>query len=534
LEEARARIDVPDEEALAQDLPAEDRRALGAWFTPAALVAQVIAHAKDHLPKPPVRVVDPACGAGAFLVGAQAAFPSAALLGVELSPDSAAHARARLPGARIVEGDALRGGLRAALGPASRGWELWIGNPPYNGTSALLRDPLAYAELRALLPKDFALPPGTSLRDDFAFFLLVAADRLSRQKGVLAFITSATLLDAFLYAPLRRFLLERLSLCEVLALPAGTFEETRVRACVTIWRSRSPAKVAPLFRTLGPKAEGFPPGPAVPLTPEAPDFALRPVEPEAAALDARWREDGEPITELLPISFPGLKTRFDELLTDSDPDRLLARVDAFLRCSNDRLEPFAASHALPPKTWAKLAALKANLPKGCGADASRVRPFFRYAGAKHRGQVPASARAYCYLDRALIPRGDHRLRGGYDPHRGEVKLLFNVRELPLSAALLTEEGCVHDHRHARFAPLHVPARILTEGLGVTRYSEALGPLVPNLSEKGRAMADRLGGPRALYERLVAFVNSKPVQEVWAPAFGAHRALPVPSKLEKWT
>src|SRR5690606_5979307 len=107
-------------------------------------------------------------------------------------------------------------------------------------------DPEAYDRLRALLSEP--LPRGTSLRDDYAFFLLVAADRLSRQPGALAFITSATLLDAFLYAPLRRHLLKTLRLCAVELLPPGAFRGTRVRTCITVWRSPHQAASPATFR----------------------------------------------------------------------------------------------------------------------------------------------------------------------------------------------------------------------------------------------------------------------------------------------
>jgi hypothetical protein len=163
-------------------------------------------------------------------------------------------------------------------------------------------------------------------------------------------------------------------------------------------------------------------------------------------------------------------------------------------------------------------------------DPACVRPFFRYAGARHRGALPPEARAFCYLDRRLIPRGDHRLRGPWDPNRGAVKLLFNVRELPLSAALLEEEGCVHDHRHARFAPLLVPQRVRDEGLDITRVTrsaEALGPLVPNLSPRGLAWAEQLGGPLAAYRAIVRFLNGPEVQGRWAPVYGASRVVHVP-------
>lgn len=507
-----------DEEALVHHFPGLDRRAQGAFFTPAPLVERTLALALQHAGEGPLAVVDPACGAGAFLAAAARALPSAWLGGLELSPEVARACQARVPQALVLTGDALRGGLEpllAHLPPGHR--EVWVGNPPYNGTSPLLKDREAWQRLRSLLA--LRLPRGTSLRDDFAFFLLLAAHRLAARPGVLAFITPTSLLDSFLYAPLREALLRTLCLREVVELGAGAFAGTQVRTCITVWTSPPQPRVRPVHERQGLRT---------PFAPEPPEWRLAPTPAEAAELDSRWRQQGEPLTTLVPVSLPGVKTRFDELLVDERPERLLARVEAFARTPPEQLEEFARAHGLPAKLLPKLRALKEG--PAFGVEPACVRPFFRYAGARHRGALPEQARAWCYLDRRLIPRGDHRLRGPYDPHRGAVKLLFNVRELPLSAALLEEEGCVHDHRHARFAPLWVPERVREEGLEVTRgvgSVEELGPLVPNLSARGRAWAERLGGPREVFRALVRFINGPQVQEVWAPVYGASRVVPVP-------
>ena len=513
-----------DEEALVHRFPGLDRRASGAFYTPAPLVERTLALALAHAGDGPLTVVDPACGAGAFLAAAARARPEAHLAGLELTPEVAQACQTRVPQAQVLVGDALRGGLEpllARIPPAHR--EVWVGNPPYNGTSALLKDPTAYARLRALLP--LTLLPGTSLRDDFAFFLLLAAHRLAQRPGVLAFITPASLLDAFAYAPLREALLHTLTLHEVVDLGPGLFAGTQVRTCITVWTSPPEARGTPRYTPPAPDGAA---SPGEPFTPTAPEWRLLPTPTEATHLDARWREEGEPLTTLVPVSLPGVKTRFDELLVDADPARLLARVEAFARTPPEALEAFARAHGIPDELVPKLRALQAGPP--FTVEPSLVRPFFRYAGAKHRGRVPEEARAFCYLDRRLIPRGDHRLRGPWDPHRGAVKLLFNVRELPLSAALLEEEGCVHDHRHARFAPLWVPQRLRDEGLGLTRSARSeqeLGPLVPNLSPRGLAWAETLGGPLAAFQHLVRFLNGPEVQRVWAPVYGASRVVPVP-------
>ncbi|HVE84080.1 MAG TPA: N-6 DNA methylase [Myxococcales bacterium] len=516
-----------EEEALASAFPEVDRRAQGVYFTPAPLVDEVLELVRPLLPASgPVAVIDPACGAGAFLAGAARAFPRAALLGLELSPSIAVHARARVPPATILQGDALRGGLPALLQRVPEGaFELWVGNPPYNGTSSVLREPELYGALRQLLPAELPLPKGTSLRDDYAFFLLLAARRLQERPGALAFITSATLLDAFLYAPVREALLRHLALREVLDLGQGAFEGTRVRTCASAWTSRQATSPGPRYRLRGRAPE--------PLGPAGPEWLLRPVPDAARRLEEAWRAEGEPLSTLVPVSYPGLKTRFDELLVDSDPDRLLRRVRAFLAADDTEagLHAFAAAHGIPAALLPKLHALRrfaGDQPPE--VTPLNVRPFFRYAGERHRHGIPASARAWCYLDRRLIPRGDHRLQGGYDPHRCPVKLVFNARELPLCATVVEEEGCVTAHRHTRFAPLHVPWTVREQGASAARGTAEpvdLGPEVPNLSPRGLLWAERLGGARALFQAVAGFINSEAVQCGWAPAYGASRELCAP-------
>lgn len=498
----------------------------GIYFTPHALVGAMLERCRALLGDGPVNVVDPSSGGGAFLAEAARVLPRATLLGLELHPEIAAACRARLPSATILGGNALIDGFEALLTYGQPSVPtLFVGNPPYNGTSPLLSNARRRAQLQALVGP---LPRGNSLRDDFAFFLLLAAAALEDRPGALAFVTPSSLLDAFLYAPLRRHLLHRLDLVEVWELGRDVFRGTQVRTCVTFWRSGGSDR-RPVYRSRG-SAGAFAQGQLTapePLRPTAPDWLLRPVPSDASALHADWMSRGaEPITSLIPVSFPGLKTRFDELLTDSDPDVLFARVDDFLRAHD--LEAFRRRHRLDAALLPKLEALRRSVPAGLdGATRSNLRHFHRYAGARHRGELPESAAAFCYLDRRLIPRGDHRLNGAYDPHLGDFKLIFNLRELPLSAAILDREGCVHDHRHARFAPLYVPERVRDEGIAVARRTADLGPPVPNLSPRGLERAPALGGEARLYEAVCDFLNSGPFQTIWAPAFGTIREPLIP-------
>jgi hypothetical protein len=100
-----------------------------------------------------------------------------------------------------------------------------------------------------------------------------------------------------------------------------------------------------------------------------------------------------------------------------------------------------------------------------------------------------------------------------------VKLVFNAHELPLAAHVLDEEGCVTMYRHTRFAPLEVPRSLLEN----PSDQSPSGPLAPNLSPAGLALAARLGSARAVFEHVAAHVGSDDFQRHWAPAFGAAEA-----------
>lgn len=506
-----------DEEALAEALAPDVRAERGVFFTPRRIVDLVLSRCAPFVPtRGPVAVIDPACGAGAFLAAAAERWPRATLDGLELDETTAERCRERIPRARVTAGDALGSPaleeVLSHLPPDA--FEVWVGNPPYNGTSPLLRSPEAWTRACEWLPSTVTLPRGTSLREDFVFFLLRASVHLAQRQGVLAFVTSATLLDTYLYAPVRQVLIERLCLREVVDLGPGVFRGTKVKTCVTVWTSPGPTQAPVRFE--GERGVAT-------FLPGAPDFRLRADDGPAAALEAGWRKSGEALATLVPISFPGLKTRFDELLVDNDPAQLFERVRDFLSADLGRLPDFARAHRLPDRVLPKLAELKAT-SAGVDAEAGCVRRFLRY-----RGPLPMGAPGWCYLDRRLIPRGDHRLRGRYDPHAEAVKLVFNAHELPLAAQVLDAPGCVTAYRHSRFAPLQVPRRVREEGIGVAaRLSEAeLSDVVPNLSPRGERLAARLGSPRAAFEAIARFMKSDEFQAVWAPAFGASRELVVP-------
>lgn len=494
-----------DEEALTSHVGAAERKVRGAFFTPRALVERVVHAISPHVPpKKALRIIDPACGAGAFLSVAAERWPEAELFGLELNDESARLCRARVPRAKVLVADALG---KEVLPPPDEVFELWLGNPPYNGTSPLLQSKSAWATACAWMPEHLSLPKGTSLREDYVFFLLKASLRLQERAGALAFITSATLLDAFAHAPVREALLSRMRLREVIELPRGTFEGTRVVPCVTLWTT--PVSKQRAFQFSAKPAPVLVEGKT--FTPHAPDWRFKRPATEAQRLEDEWRAKGELLTELVPVSFAGLKTRFDELLVDDDRSALEARVAAFIAAKE--VSAFAKAHGLT-KFVTKLEQLK-EYGAAARFDAGLVRPFLRY-----RGPNPRGPNAWCYVDRQLIPRGDHRLRGEFDPHASKLKLVFNLHELPLAAHVIDEPGCVTMYRHSRFAPERVPRALLTDP-GATRFDAE--DLVPNLSARGK----RFGSTQAVFERIAQHTMSEAFQKVWAPAFGTTRTPTIP-------
>jgi len=109
--------------------PAADRKALGAWYTPRQLVEIVVDHVVDGLPATgrAIRVLDPACGDGRFLVAVaerlRAAGRRVELTGCDV--DGAALAAVPDRAVRLIHDDALH-----------RDWgderfDIVVGNPPF-------------------------------------------------------------------------------------------------------------------------------------------------------------------------------------------------------------------------------------------------------------------------------------------------------------------------------------------------------------------------------------------------------------------
>ncbi len=143
------------------------RTALGAWFTPPDVARELVACATSD---PPARVVDPACGGGAFLLAAHERWPAVELVGVDVDPLAVETTRRALDlaGATDVH---VRVGDGLAPREAMPG-DLVLTNPPFRSqlSARTARSPDRRRQLEAWLG-----PAARGYVDDAGLFLLAVA-----------------------------------------------------------------------------------------------------------------------------------------------------------------------------------------------------------------------------------------------------------------------------------------------------------------------------------------------------------------------
>jgi SAM-dependent methyltransferase len=120
--------------ALERTVPAQERHGRGQYFTPDALVRFVLSLVAVGA-KRPMKVLDPACGSGRFLLGAKERWgeDNLELFGYETDPEARGHALQQLGGASISERSFLAEGEVTQV-------DLVVGNPPYIRRRGAKRD----------------------------------------------------------------------------------------------------------------------------------------------------------------------------------------------------------------------------------------------------------------------------------------------------------------------------------------------------------------------------------------------------------
>lgn len=208
------------------------RRRLGQFFTPEAVVATCFALLEGELPATP-KIVDPACGDGAFLryAAARGLAPPGSLTGCDVDEALVAGLAAQgLSGVRLAD----------ALQPTSlpaEAFDLVVGNPPF-GVSA---------------PRD-----GRGLPSEVRF--LLRAIELARPGGHVVLVLPSGVLANERLRALRAGLLRRCTLLATIETPRETFRAAGTSAACSILALRL-AQAPPghrVFFGIAPHLEDLP------------------------------------------------------------------------------------------------------------------------------------------------------------------------------------------------------------------------------------------------------------------------------------
>ena len=220
-------------EAFCRLRSADQRRPMGATYTPAKIVKSMVAWAGAT--RSPARIVDPGAGSARFLVAAGLRFPAARLVGVEIDPLAALTARAHLVAAGFADrAEILTADFRDVLLESIQGHTLYLGNPPY------IRHHLLGDKWKQWLVKKAAkrgLHASQLAGLHVHFFLATADHARAGDRGV--FVTAAEWLDVNYGSVVRDLLLDGLGLrglhvIEPTAMPFADAATTAVISCFEV------------------------------------------------------------------------------------------------------------------------------------------------------------------------------------------------------------------------------------------------------------------------------------------------------------
>lgn len=206
----------------------EERRRRGAFYTPPELVDWVLDRALTGLPAG-APVLDPACGAGHFLVAAARRVGVAAVHGSDLDAEAVAIARERLaaedptvPREQIAAQVVVADGLEAWAG---RRFAAVVGNPPFLGQLRRRTAGQSEGSRRGL----------GAYTDTSAVFLRHALD-LVGDGGVVALVQPLSVLAARDAGPVRAAVAGRGAVTDFWCSPRPVFDGTPVLTCVPVVR----------------------------------------------------------------------------------------------------------------------------------------------------------------------------------------------------------------------------------------------------------------------------------------------------------
>jgi len=237
------------------------RKEAGAFYTPSWLVDHVLEQALVPLLREgePVRVLDPACGTGAFLVpaarrvaevtGVSLADAVSCVYGVDLDPVAVEITRFLLwleepsvPRSEVESRVKVGDGLLLEPNPP---YDVVVGNPPFLN------------QLRSATVREHPVEGVGAYTDTSAVFLLRSAG-LVREGGRVGLVQPLSVLAARDAAPVREALDRDGSLVSLWASDRPVFPGTPVLTCAPVWERGRPGAEASEWSTLAAPAFGIP------------------------------------------------------------------------------------------------------------------------------------------------------------------------------------------------------------------------------------------------------------------------------------
>ena len=407
-----------------------------------------------------------------------------------------------------------------------------LGNPPYNGFAGMAVDEERELSEAYRTAKRVRRPEGHGLNDLYVRFFRMAERRIAKKtgRGVVCFISNYSWLDGLSFTGMRERYLDAFDAIRIdnlngdkyatgkttpdgapdpsifstpedpVGIQVGTAIATLVRKA-----GHAPAQTVG-FRNLWGQAKPE----ELTATAEAPPDALYDaIEPDLelglpfkpVAASGSWSA-WPSLPDLLPVSFPGVKTSRDSFLVNVDLDRLKARIADYFNPDLDHEE------------------VARRYPIVMNAPTRRVRD----ALLKQGGPTEAGFARYAYRpfdDRWLYWEADggllDRPRPDYKPHVFEGNLWLsavprlrrNATEPQVSVTSLMASLHLNEWGVSMF-----PARLRDDGLGLGGADGRR----PNLSDAAQRYLDKLGlGVEDLFHHVLAVVHDPAYREANAGA-----------------
>ena len=234
-----------------------------------------------------------------------------------------------------------------------------LGNPPYNGFAGVAVEEERELSNAYRTPKRVRKPEGQGLNDLYVRFFRMAERRIAEKtgQGVVSFISNYSWLDGLSFTAMRERYLEAFDIVRIDCLNGDKYKTGKVApdgspdpsifstegdpvgiqvgtAIATLVR-RSEHKPADgvAFRHLWGQSK---PGDLIATAETEPDALYERTAPALrlglpylnSAVTEEWF-DWPSLTDLFPVSFPGVKTSRDRFLIDTDLDRLKARASNY-------------------------------------------------------------------------------------------------------------------------------------------------------------------------------------------------------------